>query len=396
MTISSFINTTNAAPNAKFKISTNPELEINEMREIESKFSVTLSQDITMQGNFLNPQKNILFLVAFLFIQPLLAQHPTKQAIVKYLSQLSHNKTKRVISGQFESWGSSVRPLNDTANIANIIHKKTGKWVGLIGAEYQTGQQVNYQNTNQLFIEQWNKGGFCQLYLIMTNPCNPTSFNGGGRCDMNAVLDSKHAYNKYFYAELDKVAVGLKELQQKGVVVFLNMFAEATANWFWWGGGKPADFIALFRNAHDYLVKTKGLTNLLFVYEPSCSDNLALQYYPGRKYVDMIGFSLFIDYDKLLDTSNIQYYQQLKKLGKPLAISQWGPRRGQDQTQSADQPPADNLKLIQGIQKYYPEIVWWMNWNYAYSICTPSKSNYNGKELLNNPWVINRDEIKVH
>jgi hypothetical protein len=63
---------------------------------------------------------------------------------------------------------------------------------------------------------------------------------------------------------------------------------------------------------------------------------------------------------------------------------------------SADQPPADNLKLIRGIQRYFPEIVWWMNWNYAYSICTDVNSNYNSSELLNHPWVINRDEIKLH
>ena len=48
------------------------------------------------------------------------------------------------------------------------------------------------------------------------------------------------------------------------------------------------------------------------------------------------------------------------------------------------------------VQKYYPEIVWWMNWNYAYSICTESGSNFNYSELLNHPWVINRDEINFH
>jgi len=62
---------------------------------------------------------------------------------------------------------------------------------------------------------------------------------------------------------------------------------------------------------------------------------------------------------------------------------------------TAFQPPADNLKLIRGIQKHYPEIVWWMNWNYAYFICTEAQSNYNSAALLNHPWVINRDEIKV-
>ena len=264
-----------------------------------------------------------------------------------------------------------------------------------MGAEYHDGQGVNYEKPNKLFEDYWNEGGFCQLYLIMTNPTGPT-LNGGGQCDIKTVLDTNHINHTHFYNELDKVATGLQELQKKGVVIFFNPFAEANANWFWWGGSNPTDFIALYRDVYNYLVTKKGLDNLIFIYEPTTCYPTALQYYPGYKYVDIIGFSLFVDYNKELDSSDIPNYQELKKLGKPLAITQWGPRRGKDQTNSTDQPPADNLKLIRGIEKYFPEIVWWMNWNYAYAICTDSDSNYNSAELLNHPWVINRDDIKLH
>lgn len=351
-----------------------------------------------MLNKWLNIKPAITFIVltiACLQCNCTAPQKRDRKAILKYLSELPQNNSGRVISGQFESWGSAVKPLDDKENCLTIVHQKTGKWVGLVGAEYHNGQEVNYKLANRLFEEYWDQGGFCQLYLIMTNPSQPTSFNGGGRCDIRSVLNPDHSYHRHFYNELDEVATGLRELQKKGVVVFLNMFAEATADWFWWGGNDATDFKALYRDAHDYLVTEKGLDNLIFIYEPSSSHTTALQYYPGDKYVDIIGFSLFVDQNKELDPSAIQNYQELKKLGKPLAISQWGPRRGQDQTNSTDQPPADNLKLIRGIQKYFPEIVWWMNWNYAYSICTDSNSNYNGAELLNHPWVINRDGIKL-
>lgn len=305
---------------------------------------------------------------------------------------MPRRSSERLISGQFESWGSAVNPLDDGDNFLNVVHKKTGQWVGLVGAEYHNGQQVNYSRPNRLFEAYWRQGGLCQLYLIMTNPAQPNSFNGGGKCDIKLVLDPTHPYHRHFFEELDEVAAGLQELQRRGVVVFLNPFAEATADWFWWGGNS-ADFIALYRTAHDYLVKDKGLDNLLFVYEPSCANSTALQFYPGDGYVDMIGFSLFVDYNKEIDSSSIQNYQQLKALGKPLAISQWGPRRGGDQTGAGDQPPGDNLKLIRGIQRYYPEVVWWMNWSYAYSICSDKHSNDNATQLLAHQWVINRDGV---
>jgi hypothetical protein len=77
------------------------------------------------------------------------------------------------------------------------------------------GQDVDYEKPNKLFEDYWDMGGFCQLYLIMTNPAQPTSNNGGGKCDIKTVLDSKHVNNKYFYTELDKVARGLQALQKK-------------------------------------------------------------------------------------------------------------------------------------------------------------------------------------
>jgi len=334
-----------------------------------------------------------IFIIPGVYENSLIAQNPDTKAILHYLEELPGREDKRLISGQFERWGSKVQPLSSSSNFLNIIHRKTGKWVGLVGVEYHEGPQVNYEKPNQLCIENWKNGGLCQLYLIMSNPGNPEAHNGGGTCDIKSILDKNHPYHKYFFNELDKVADGLKELKDNNVVVFINMFAEATGNWFWWGGKEKEDFITLYRTTYDYLVKIRGLDNLLFVYEPSSGHTTALQYYPGQEYVDIIGISIFVDFDKELDSKNIPNYQELKKLGKPMGLSQWGPRRGDDQTRTVDQPPADNMKLIKGIQKYFPDMVWWMNWCYAYSISTEQNSNYNDSELLNHPWVINRGEI---
>ena len=83
---------------------------------------------------------------------------PDAQAIMKYLAGLSSQQDKRVISGQFENWGSEIEPLSSPRNYLNIVHQRTGKLVGLVGAEYHMGSQVIYKEANQLFIDHWKKG----------------------------------------------------------------------------------------------------------------------------------------------------------------------------------------------------------------------------------------------
>jgi mannan endo-1,4-beta-mannosidase len=337
-----------------------------------------------------------LSLGLFMCITSLSAQsvrNPDATAILNYLYCLPEGNNKRIISGQFERWGDAVEPLSSEENFLNIVQQKTGRWVGLAGVEYHQGTAVNYEKPNQLCIEYWNRGGLCQIYLIMSNPADTQAYNGGGECDINLVLDPEHPYNGYFFKELDRVADGLEELCNHGVVIFVNMFPEATGDWFWWGGKTQPEFIKLYRSVYDYLVNKRGLNNLLFVYEPSSYHEAAIDYYPGHRFVDIIGISLFVDYNEELNFTSIPNYHELKALGKPMGLSQWGPRRGSDQTGTIDQPPADNMKLIRGIIDYYPEIVWWMNWSYAYSISSLDESNYHDVELLNHSWVINLEDI---
>jgi mannan endo-1,4-beta-mannosidase len=317
---------------------------------------------------------------------------PDAKAIVKYLRSLPFKPDKKLISGQFESWGRAVMPLSSSNNNLAIIHEKTGKWVGLVGVEYHESAGFFPEAPNKLCAEFWHQGGLVQIYLIMRNPASPGSFNGGGKCDIDSVLDPNNEHHRFFFHELDEVAAALDELQKQGVVVFLNPFAEASGDWFWWGGQSPEKFKALYRATFDYLVKTKHLNNLLFVFEPSSSHKNAALYYPGSQYVDMIGISIFVPWNHELVSADIPAYPTLMKFEKPLAFSQWGPRFGQNVT-GKDEPPADNLKLLRAVQNHFPLITWWMNWNTAYAISSPTNSNSNDRKLLEQSRVINLDDL---
>ncbi|MEK7993817.1 MAG: glycosyl hydrolase, partial [Planctomycetota bacterium] len=53
-------------------------------------------------------------------------------------------------------------------------------------------------------------------------------------------------------------------------------------------------FRALYRYTFDYLTHTRGLNNLLWVYDakPSDKNELNLSHYPGDEYVDIVGYTM--------------------------------------------------------------------------------------------------------
>ena len=180
---------------------------------------------------------------------------PEAQAIMRYLRSLPARHDKKVVSGQFESWGTDVKPLSDSRNYVTIIHEKTGKWVGLVGVIYAAAKGVLYtEQPNDLCKEFWRKGGLVQVFAIFDNPANPES-HGNGKCNIQLVLNPNHAYHRSFFRQLDGVATALEKLQDEGVVVFLNIFPEMSGTWFWWGGQNPELFKELYRTTFSYLVK---------------------------------------------------------------------------------------------------------------------------------------------
>lgn len=312
-------------------------------------------------------------------------------AVLRYLNDLKLHR-RGVVSGQFESWGRDVKFLEDERNWLRKVYKETKLWPGLVGVEYHNGI-VSTENPNKLAIEYWKNGGLVQVVLVMSNPCDSSAVNGGGACQIASVLQDGSANNIKYFEELKQIGDGLEQLQTAGVVVILNIFPESTSNWFWWGGQGSDAFKRLYQATFDYFVRVRGLNNLLFLYEPSSHSKSVIADYPGAPYVDIVGISYFVDSHQEINMQSNPAYTQAKALGKPLSFSQWGPRRGQDQTRGADQSPADNLKLLRGIKTDFRDVVLWMSWNQAYAISSEMNGNKNAVELLSDPIVINRGKI---
>jgi beta-mannanase len=117
-------------------------------------------------------------------------------------------------------------------------------------------------------------------------------------------------------------------------------------------------------------------------YGPNASARLLIQahektgHWPG-----MIGLDAYTDN---VDRAHIKGYEEIVALGKPFGFTEFGPHGSQN-------PPGnyDYRRFIEGITKDFPKTTFFLCWHGNWSI---SRNQY-GKELLEHPWVINREAV---
>jgi mannan endo-1,4-beta-mannosidase len=97
--------------------------------------------------------------------------------------------------------------------------------------------------------------------------------------------------------------------------------------------------------------------------------------------VDLVGLDVYTDF---IDPNHVQGYPELARIKKPFGFAEYGPH-------GASNPPGDYnyLRFIEGVQKYFPHAVYFMSWNAKWSLA----SNTNTAQLLNHPWIVNREDL---
>jgi mannan endo-1,4-beta-mannosidase len=300
------------------------------------------------------------------------------RSVLHFLETLPPKDDKRLISGQFTNYGS-----NATLADCEDAFRKTGHWPAMIGldyAEFSTGG-LHTANVNRLAIDYARKGGLVTISAHLYNPANP---RGGGLrdrgVDLNTLLTPGHETHRRWMRELDTLADGLVELRDARVIVLWRPFHEMNGGWFWWGDKEPETFIRVWRQMFDYFTKSKGLNNLLWIYSPNQGAKVAA-YYPGDAYVDIVGLDAYTDN---VDLRHIKGYDELIKLPKPFGFTEFGPHGPSD-------PPGDYdyVRFLDGVQKSFPKTSFFLAWHGNWGL----GRNRNAKALLENPWIINRDDL---
>ena len=300
------------------------------------------------------------------------------RAILDYIESLPQRADKRLISGQFCDAGPRARigPCQEA-------FVKTGHWPAMIGLDYADFARggLSTYTVNRLAIEYARDGGLVTISAHLPNPANA---NGGGLRDkgvkIKELLDPKTTTHERWLRELDTLAAGLKELDDADVVVLWRPFHEMNGNWFWWGGQDPEAFVQVWREMFDYFTKTKKLNNLLWVYSPNHGQKTAA-YYPGDRYVDLVGLDAYTDF---VDPQHIKGYAEVARLPKPFGFSEFGPH-------GPENPPGnyDYTKFLAGLQKNFPRAAFFQAWNGRWGL----GSNENTRQLLDDPWLVNREDL---
>jgi len=341
-----------------------------------------------------------------------LANQKTK-CILQYLSSLAAKPNNKVISGQWTNYrGLPNTPATEFDTAIVSINNLTSKWVGIIGTNYMRQHTApsysnfidNHSQVNQPLINYDKQNGLSTVMLSWNNPWNGGGdSNLGGSTNLLDCITNGHPANTALIKDLDSIAVGFSQLQDSGVTVLFRPFHEMNGNWFWYGSKSTtlpiaSDFTALWQYTFNYLTVTKNLHNILWYYCPSArpasETNLAFKtelfYYPGNNYVDVIGLDVYND------TLSIPNYTSIIATGKPVGIAEFGPKKAT----VANMPFVyDYTRLINQIRNKYPALCHWISWNHMLSAPTNSwyffslsKQN-NTTALLNDSWVITRDEI---
>jgi len=300
------------------------------------------------------------------------------RAILAYFQGLEARSNKRLLSGQFVNFGRGAN-----LRLMDAVHEETGHWPAILGVDYADFHRgsLTYETPNQAAIEYWKQGG---LVTVSAHLYNPANTNGGGLrdkgVDLNSLLATNSETHIRWMGELDLMAAGLQQLKEAGVVVLWRPFHEMNGDWFWWGGQDPQTFVKLWRQMFDYLTMAKGLDNLLWVYGPNHGTNAA-DYYPGDRYVDLVGLDAYTDF---VDTNHIHGYAAVARLNKPFGFTEFGPHGPSD-------PPGDYdyLRFVDGIKKYFPKTVFFMSWNAKWSLAR----NENTRKLLEDSWIVNREDL---
>lgn len=260
-----------------------------------------------------------------------------QSSVLDYIRSLSGKYT---IAGQHNK-----EPNSDPTKWTRYVQSTTGKTPGLWGGDFlfrQSDINDRWTMINEAKT-QYRNGAVVALTWHACPPTGPEAcdWNSSGvlakltDAQWNQLITPGTALNTTWRARLDTLVPYLQDLQNNGVQALFRPVHEMNDGWSWWGGRPGASGSRkLYQLTYDYLVNTRGINNLIWVWNVKDvgMDRLA-DYWPGANYVDVASVDMW--YKDFPTTSDYNAMLAIAG-GKPVALAEVG--RVPTSAQLASQP----------------------------------------------------------
>ncbi|MBN1171110.1 MAG: hypothetical protein JXA67_02955 [Micromonosporaceae bacterium] len=244
------------------------------------------------------------------------------------LALLYDSSGRRLITGQHN------QPIHGSAWTAKLTGL-TGLTPALWGQEVGfsapgTLDGIDRRQPNLAEAIGWHHRGALVTYTwhaVCPQDDEPVEFQGGIIRTLDpeifdAVLDPATEPHRRWCAQVDVAAGLLGQLASAGVPVLWRPYHEMNGPWFWWGG-QPERFRALWRLLFERLVTHHGLRNLIWVWSPNAAYDSAGRfepYFPGNDVVDALAVDTYGGHFER------EHYDALLSLaeGRPIGFGELG------------------------------------------------------------------------
>lgn len=294
------------------------------------------------------------------------------ESAVKLYNFLVNNFEKQTISGVMTGDMEGFTDGGDAKSHPDVadVYTRSGKYPALVGVDFlfATGPKASeswYKSYTDKAISLakslWKQGGIPAFTWHWKDPldekdafyANAEAAGDGEWTDFDftkafmtgtTTWDTLSAAYKGIIADIDYIADYFLDLQKDGVAAIFRPLHEAGGNWFWWSTKTGKQFAALYRLVYERMVFTKGVKNLVWVFNPSSTGNT--EWNPGETYYDVLSIDIYNnDNDHSSNSGAFDDFKTKWGLSKILALSENGPI-----------PDVENMKTDGAVWS------WWMPW----------------------------------